>query len=41
MERVVHILVLLDVHLVVFDQDDGTLVIVLAAVIWRAKHSDD
>lgn len=35
------VLVLFDVHLVVLDEDDGALVLVLAAVVWRAEDSDD
>ena len=39
-EWVLHILVLLDVHLVVLDQDNGALVVVLAAVVRRAENCD-
>ena len=40
-ERVHYILVLFNVHFVVFDEDDGALVVIFAAVIWRAENSDD
>ena len=39
-EGVLHVLVLLNVHLVVFDQDHGALIVVLAAVVWRAEDRD-
>ena len=41
MERVHHILVLFNVHFVVFDEDDGALVLVLAAVVRRAENGDN
>lgn len=41
MEWMGHILVLFDVHFIVLDQDHRTLVVVLAAIIWRAKNSYD
>jgi hypothetical protein len=34
------IFVLFNVHFVVFDEDNGALVVVLAAVVWRAKNCD-
>ena len=40
-ERMLHVLVLFNVHFVVLDQDYGALVVVLAAVVWRAENSDD
>ena len=40
-ERVHHILVLFNVHFVVFDEDDGALVLVLAAVVRRAENRDN
>ena len=39
-EWVLHILVLLDVHFVVFNQNHCALVVVFSAVIWRAKDCD-
>ena len=39
-ERVHYILVLFNVHFVVFDEDDGALVVIFAAVIWRTEQSD-
>ena len=36
-----YILVLFNVHFVVFDEDDGALVVILAAVIWRAENRDN
>ena len=41
MERMNYVLVLLDVHLVVLDKDDGTFVVILTAVVWRAKYRDN
>ena len=40
-EWVHDILVLFNVHFVVFNKDDCALVIVLATVVWRAKDRDD
>ena len=41
MEGNFNFLVLLDVHFVVFNQDDGAFVVVLATVVGRAEDSDD
>ena len=41
MERVYHILVLFNVHFVVFDQDNGALVVIFSAIVWRAKDGDN
>ena len=41
MEGVLHIFILFNVHFVVFNQNDRALVVVFAAVVWRAKHRDD
>jgi len=41
MERLLHVLVLLDVHFVILNQNYGSLVVVLTAVVWRAKNSND
>ena len=41
MEWVGHILVLFDVHFVVLDEDDSALIVVLAAVVWRAEDCDN
>ncbi len=41
MEWVLHILVLFDIHLVVFNQNYSTFVVVLPAIVWRAKDSDN
>jgi len=35
-----NIFVLFNVHFVVLNEDNGTLVVVLAAVVWRAKYCD-
>ena len=40
-ERVHHILVLFNVHFVVFNEDDGAFVVIFAAVIWRAENRDN
>lgn len=40
-EGVLHILVLFNVHFVVFDQDNCTLIVILAAIVWRAKHCNN
>lgn len=39
-EGVLHILVLFNVHFVVFNQDDCALIVILATIVWRAKHRD-
>jgi hypothetical protein len=36
----IDIFVLLDIHPLVFDQDDGALVFVRITIVWRRKHSD-
>ena len=36
-----YIFVLFNVHFVVFNQDYGAFIVVLAAVVWRAKNSND
>jgi len=36
-----NIFVLFNVHFVVLDEDNGALVVVLAAVVWRAKNCDN
>lgn len=41
MEGNFYFLVLLDVHFVVFNEDDGTFVVVLATVVGRAEDGDD
>merc|ERR1712051_762708 len=41
MERMHYILVLFDVQFVVLDEDNGALVLVLAAVVRRAEDRDD
>ena len=38
MKRRWYILVLFDVHLVIFDKDDSTFVVILVTVVGRAKH---
>ena len=40
-EGVLHILVLFDIHLVVFNQDHGAFVVVFTAVVWRAKDCNN
>ena len=40
-ERVHYILVLFNVHFVVFNEDDGALVVIFAAVIWRTENRDN
>ena len=41
MEGVLHVLVLFDIHLVVFNQDHGAFVVVFTAVVWRAKDCNN
>ena len=36
-----HIFVLFNVHFVVFNQDNGALVVIFSAIVWRAKDGDD
>ena len=40
MEWMLHILVLFNVHFVVLNQDDSTLVMILSTIVWRAKNGD-
>lgn len=40
MERVSDIFILFNIHFVVFNQDDGSLVVVFPAIIRRAEYSD-
>lgn len=41
MERMLDVLVLLDVHFVVLNEDDSTLVVVLSTVVRSGEDSDD
>ena len=41
MEGMLDIFILFNVHFVIFNQNDRALVVVFAAVVWRAKHRDD
>ena len=40
MERVSDIFILFNIHFVVFDQDDCTLIMIFTAIIWRAEYGD-
>jgi len=40
-EGVLNILVLFDIHLIVFNQNYSTFVVVLPAIVWRAKDGDN
>ena len=40
-ERLLNIFVLLDVHLVIFDEDNSTFVLVGAAVVWSREYCYD
>lgn len=40
MERVSDIFILFNIHFVVLNQDDGTLVMIFTAIIWRAEYSN-
>ena len=39
-ERVGDIFILLNVHFIVFDQNNGPLVVILSAIIWCAENCD-
>jgi len=39
-EGVVYVFVLLDIHFLIFNQNNSTLIMILATVVWRAENCD-